>query len=216
MRKLLLLGLCLALAVVNIALGAEIKDSESATHGSDSSTYKIVDTYSFPGFKVIQFKLPVLSVYTYLLISDGEAFLVDPVRDISFYLETAKKESAKIKGVYLTHSHADFIAGHTEIKKALNVPIYQSHKSGAKYPIEAVDEKSSVKIGSATLKFMDTPGHTPDGQCCAVFSREDSETPKLLFTGDVLFVGSVGRPDLMEGTVSAAWLAAAMYDSWTQ
>lgn len=216
MRKLLLLGLLLALAVVNIAVAAEIKDAESATHESDSSTYKIVDTYSFPGFKLIQFSLPVLSVYTYLLISDGEAVLVDPVRDISFYLETAKKESVKIKGIYLSHSHADFIAGHTEAKKALKVPIYQSHKSGAKYSINAVDEKSSLKIGSATLKFMDTPGHTPDGQCCAVFSKEDPDIPKLLFTGDVLFVGSVGRPDLMGGVVSAAWLASAMYDSWTQ
>ena len=141
--------------------------------------------------------------------------LVDPVRDISFYLETAKKEGARIKGVYLTHSHADFVAGHTEIKKALNVPIYQSHKSGAKYPIEAMDENSIVKVGKATLRFMDTPGHTPDGQCCAVYAHDDPDTPKLLFTGDVLFVGSVGRPDLMEGTVPAAWLASAMYDSWT-
>jgi glyoxylase-like metal-dependent hydrolase (beta-lactamase superfamily II)/rhodanese-related sulfurtransferase len=165
---------------------------------------------------VIQFTLPVLSVYTYLLISDGEGLLVDPVRDISFYLETAKKEGVKIKGVYLTHSHADFIAGHTEVKKALNVPVYQSHKSGAKYSIKAVDENSSVKVGSATLKFMDTPGHTPDGQCCAVYTENEPDNPKLLFTGDVLFVGSVGRPDLMEGTVSAAWLASAMYDSWTK
>ena len=197
-----------------IAWGAGIKDSESATHGSDSSTHRIVDTYPFPGFKVIQFTLPVLSVYSYLLISDGEAVLVDPVRDISFYLETAKKEGVRIKGVYLTHSHADFVAGHTEIKKALDLPIYQSHKAGAKYPIEAMDENSSVKVGKATLKFMDTPGHTPDGQCCAVYAHDDPDTPKLLFTGDVLFVGSVGRPDLMEGTVPAAWLASAMYDSW--
>jgi glyoxylase-like metal-dependent hydrolase (beta-lactamase superfamily II) len=216
MKKLSLLALSLFLLITQIAFAADITDSESATHESDSSTYKIVDTYSFPGFKVIQFTLPVLSVYSYLLVSDGEALLVDPVRDISFYLETAQKEGAKIKGVYLTHSHTDFIAGHTEVKKALNVPIYQSHKSGAKYPIEAVDDKSSVKIGSVTLKFMDTPGHTPDGQCCAVFSQDDSKTPKLLFTGDVLFVGSVVRPDLMEGTISAAWLASALYDSWTQ
>jgi len=216
MKKLFLLALSLFPLITQIAFAADIKDSESVTHDSDSSTYRIVDTYSFPGFKVIQFTLPVLSVYSYLLVSDGEALLVDPVRDISFFLETAQKEGAKIKGVYLTHSHADFIAGHTEVKKASNVPIYQSHKSGAKYPIEAVDEKSSVKIGSVTLKFMDTPGHTPDGQCCAVFSQDDSKTPKLLFTGDVLFVGSVGRPDLMEGTISAAWLASAMYDSWTQ
>jgi hydroxyacylglutathione hydrolase len=215
MKRLFLLAICLALAIAQIALGAEIKDSESATHGSDSSAYRIVDTYVFPGFKVIQFTLPVLSVYSYLVISDGEALLVDPVRDISFYLETAKKEGGRIKGVYLSHSHADFVAGHTEITKALNVPIYQSHKSGAKYPIEAMDEKSVVKVGKATLKFMDTPGHTPDGQCCAVYSDDDPDKPKLLFTGDVLFVGSVGRPDLMGGTVPAAWLASAMYDSWT-
>ncbi len=215
MKKAFLVCLCLSVTIAQIVFGAEIKDSESATHGSDSSTHKIVDTYPFPGFKVIQFKLPVLSVYTYLLISDGEALLVDPVRDVFFYLETAKKEGAKIKGVYLTHSHADFVAGHTEIRKILHVPIYQSHKSGAKYPIEAVGEKSTVKLGKAILKFMDTPGHTPDGQCCVVYSHDDMDNPKLLFTGDVLFVGSVGRPDLMEGTVPAAWLASAMYDSWT-
>jgi glyoxylase-like metal-dependent hydrolase (beta-lactamase superfamily II)/rhodanese-related sulfurtransferase len=214
MKKALLIVLCLSLASVLTALGAEIKDSESATHGSDSASHRIVDSYTYPGFKVIQFKLPVLSVYSYLLISDGEALLVDPVRDVSFYLETAKKEGAKIKGVYLTHSHADFVAGHTEIKKILNVPIYQSHKSGVSYPIEATDEKLTFKVGNAVLKFMDTPGHTPDGQCCAVYSHDDPDKPKLLFTGDVLFVGSVGRPDLMEGTVSAAWLASAMYDSW--
>lgn len=216
MKKLFLLALGLFLVITQIAFAADIKDSESATHGSDSATHRIVDTYIFPGFKVIQFTLPALSVYTYLLVSEGEALLVDPVRDISFYLETAKKESAAIKGVYLTHSHADFVAGHTEIKKALNVPIFQSHKSGAKYPIEAMHEKSSIRVGKATLKFMDTPGHTPDGQCCAVYSQDDLKNPKLLFTGDVLFVGSVGRPDLMEGTISAAWLASAMYDSWTQ
>jgi glyoxylase-like metal-dependent hydrolase (beta-lactamase superfamily II)/rhodanese-related sulfurtransferase len=216
MKRYILLALSLYLAITPAAFGADIKDAESATHESDSSSHKIVAEYAFPGFKVIQFTLPVLSVYSYLLVSEGEAFLVDPVRDISFYLETAKAEGVKIKGCYLTHSHADFVAGHTEIRKALGVPIYQSHKSGAKYPFEAVDEKSAVKIGAAVLKFMDTPGHTPDGQCCAVYSRDDPNKPRLLFTGDVLFVGSVGRPDLMEGTISAAWLASAMYDSWTQ
>lgn len=216
MKRVVVIIFCLLVVVAPIASGAEIKDSESTTHGSDASIHRIVDTYTFPGFKVIQFTLPVLSVYTYLLISDGEGLLVDPVRDISFYLETAKKQGVKIKGVYLTHSHADFIAGHTEVKKALNVPVHQSHKSGAKYPIKAVDGNSSVKVGSATLKFMDTPGHTPDGQCCAVYSKNSPDRPKFLFTGDVLFVGSVGRPDLMEGTVSAAWLASAMYDSWTK
>ncbi|MCL5123498.1 MAG: rhodanese-like domain-containing protein [Deltaproteobacteria bacterium] len=194
--------------------GVKIQDSESALHGADSSKFNVVDTYSFPGFRVVQIALPVLSVFTYLVISEGEALLIDPVRDITFYLETAKKKGAKIVGVYLSHSHADFVAGHTEVKKALGVPIYQSHKSGAKYAFKATDEKFTLKLGKAVLKFMDTPGHTLDGQCCGVYSEDDLKNPKLLFTGDVLFVGSVGRPDLMDGTVSAAWLASAFYDTW--
>lgn len=193
---------------------AQIKDTESASHGSDSSSFSIVDTYDFPGFKIVQITLPVLSIYSYLLISDGEGLLVDPVRDISFYLETARKEGVKIVGVYLSHSHADFVAGHTEVKKALGVPIFQSHRSGAKYPFKSMNEASVLKMGKATLKFFDTPGHTPDGQCCAVYSDGDLNNPKALFTGDVLFVGSVGRPDLLDGSVPAAWLAGAFYDSW--
>lgn len=101
-----------------------------------------------------------------------------------------------------------------EVKNALNVPIYQSHKSGAKYPFELTDEKSTLRIGKATLKFLDTPGHTPDSQCAAAYSDDDQNNPKLLFTGDMLFVGSVGRPDLLEGKVPAAWLAETGYDSW--
>ncbi len=129
--------------------------------------------------------LPVLSIYSYMLISDGQALIIDPVRDISFYLDTAKKEGVAIKGVYLTHSHADFVAGHTEMVKSTGVPIYQSHKSGVTYPFKALDENTTLQIGQATLKFMDTPGHTPDGMCCAVYSKDQPDSPKLLFTGDV-------------------------------
>ena len=142
MKRLLLLSLCLVLAIVQIAVGAEVKDAESATHGSDSSNYRIVDTYSFPGFKVIQFTLPVLSVYSYLLVSDGEALLVDPVRDISFYLETAKKEGARIKGLYLTHSHADFVAGHTEIKEGPES--YQFTR--ATNPVQSIPSRQWMRI----------------------------------------------------------------------
>lgn len=198
------------------SMAATIKDSETASHNTDAGRHGIVGTYSFPGFKVIQFDLPVLSIYSYMLISGGEAIVVDPVRDAQIYLETARKNNVSIKGVYLSHSHADFVAGHMELKKQINAPIYQSHRSGVNYPFIAVDETSDVKIGSAHLKFMDTPGHTPDGMCLAVYASKTAPRPELLFTGDVLFVGSVGRPDLMGKAVSAAWLAAAMYDSWTQ
>jgi hydroxyacylglutathione hydrolase len=215
MKRLFVFSLiALSLVWTQHAACTRVEASNSPSFEFKGASHRIVNTYTFPGFRMIQFTLPALSVYSYMLISEGEALMVDPVRDISFYLETAKKEGVNIKGVYLSHSHADFVAGHTEMAKALKCPIYQSHKSGVQYPIKAVDETSIVRLGKATLKFIDTPGHTPDGMCCAVYSEDQPSQPKLLFTGDVLFVGSVGRPDLMGGTVSAAWLAAAMYHSW--
>jgi hydroxyacylglutathione hydrolase len=196
------------------AWGAAIQDSESAAHGVDASRYYVVDTYLFPGFKLIQMELPVLSIYSYLLISDGKALVVDPCRDISFILDVARKEGAKIIGVYLSHSHADFVAGHMELVNAVNCPIYQSHNSGALYPFKPVKEETEIRVGKALVKFLETPGHTPDGMCALVYGPENANVPELMLTGDVLFVGSVGRPDLMGGAVSAAWLAAAFFDSW--
>lgn len=181
------------------AWGAAIQDSESATHAVDASRYYVVDTYQFPGFKLIQMELPVLSIYSYLLISDGKALVVDPCRDISFILDVARKEGAKIMGVYLTHSHADFVAGHMELVNAVKCPIYQSHKSGAEYPFKPVKEGTEIRVGKALVKFLETPGHTPDGICALVYGPDNANVPELMLTGDVLFVGSVGRPDLMGG-----------------
>ena len=197
------------------AWAAQIKDSESATHGVDASKYYIVETYEFVGFKLIQLELPVLSIYSYMLISDGQALVVDPCRDIFVFLDIAKKEGVKITGVYLSHSHADFVAGHTELVNAVKCPIYQSHISGAKYPFKPLKEGSTIRVGKALVKFIETPGHTPDGMCGLVYGPDSPDVPDLVFTGDVLFVGSVGRPDLMGGTTSAAWLASAFFDSWT-
>ncbi len=197
-------------------MAAEIKDSESATHGVDASKYYIVDTYRFPGFQLIQLELPVLSIYSYMLVSEGKALVVDPSRDISIFLDIAKKEGFKIIGVYLTHSHADFVAGHMELVNAVKCPIYQSHISGVKYPFEPLKEGSEIRVGKAVVKFIETPGHTPDGMCGLVYGPDNPKVPELVFTGDVLFVGSVGRPDLMGGTASAAWLASAFFDSWTE
>ena len=194
----ILLGVLL-LAGTSTAAG--IKDSESASHSVDASSHRIVDTYVFPGFKVVQFELPVLSIYSYMLISGDKALMVDPVRDVFTYLDVAKKENARIIGVYLSHSHADFIAGHMEMVRATDCPVYQNEKSGAKYKIEPLKDGSELAVEEATLRFIQTPGHTPDGMCALVYSKSAPETPQLMFTGDVLFVGSVGRPDLLEGTI---------------
>jgi rhodanese-related sulfurtransferase/glyoxylase-like metal-dependent hydrolase (beta-lactamase superfamily II) len=196
------------------AHAAGIKDSESASHDTDAASYNIVNTYSFSNFRIIQLTLPVLSTYSYLLISGSEALAIDPGRDIAMILETAKKESVTIRGVYLTHSHADFIAGHMEMANMLKCPIYQSKKSGAQYSIQPLSDGDRIPLGAASLKFIDTPGHTPDGMCALVFGKNSPDVPEAMFTGDVLFVGSMGRPDLLEGSISAAWLASAAFDSW--
>ncbi|MFZ3044933.1 MAG: MBL fold metallo-hydrolase, partial [Desulfatirhabdiaceae bacterium] len=188
---------------------AMIADQESASHDTDAASYRIVNTYSFSNFRIVQLTLPVLSTYSYLLISDGEAMVVDPGRDISAILDTAKKEHAAIKGVYLTHSHADFIAGHLEMVNVLNCPVYQSQKSGAAYRINPLSDGDRITVGGASVNFIETPGHTPDGMCALISGKNSFDAPEAMFTGDVLFVGSMGRPDLLEGNTSAAWLASA-------
>jgi hypothetical protein len=110
-RLSVILLIILSLIGANFALAEKAQDASQESSAYSGSAHRIVDTYTLPGVKVIQSTLPVLSVYSYMLISDGDALVVDPVRDISFYLETAKKEGATIKGVYLSHSHADFVAG---------------------------------------------------------------------------------------------------------
>ena len=181
---------------------AQIKDAESATHGYDAAKYQITDTYTFPGFELIQVNLPVLSHYSYLVVSDAKTLIVDPGRDIEFYLDLIKKRSLSVVGIFLTHSHADFVAGHMEMVKAVNCPIYQSAKSNAKYKIEPAVEGSTIDVGRAKVRFIDTPGHVIDGTSAEVYGT-NKNTPELILTGDYLFVGGVGRPDLVESTTSS-------------
>ena len=115
--------LCNSFAILGILMGTSgilhaqtvttattMKDAEASKHGSDAAQYSIVDTYQFPGFAVVQIDLGVLSQYSYMVFSDKECLVVDPGRDVDVYVDKASKESATIKGVYLTHSHADFVA----------------------------------------------------------------------------------------------------------
>ncbi|MFH2059428.1 MAG: rhodanese-like domain-containing protein [Pseudomonadota bacterium] len=192
-----------------------LKDTESASHSDAASTYDIVDTYTYPGFRIIQFNLAVLSHYSYLLISGDQAIVVDPGRDISTYLKVAQKEKAIIKGVLLTHSHADFVAGHTELAKKANCPVFISAKADAGYPHTSLKDGSTILIGKAELQILETPGHTLDCTTAIVYSIVDGgKKQQAAFTGDTLFVGSIGRPDLMGGTISAAALASMSFDTW--
>jgi len=193
----------------------DVKDAEATTHGDEAASYQAIDTYEFPGFKIIQFDLAVLSHYSYMLVTGGECLVVDPGRDIFTYLETAKDQGVKITGVWLTHSHADFVAGHIEFAKQLGVPLRISEKAEAGYEHVALKDNDTLEIGGAVLKFLETPGHTPDSMCAVVAAKQTPDKPLALLTGDTLFIGSVGRPDLLGENMSASTLASMMFDSWT-
>ncbi len=192
-----------------------IKDTESATHGADSASYSVAGTYTYPGFKLIQFTLPVLSHYSYMLVSAGECLVVDPGRDIDVYLKTAAAERVQIIGVWLSHSHADFVAGHAEFARR-GVPIWVSAKAGAKYEHRPLKDGDSIAVGAAVVSILETPGHTPDGTCALVAEKAKASEPHALLSGDTLFVGSVGRPDLMGEGMAASALASSMFNTWTR
>ena len=195
-------------------VAGEIKDAEAATHGDEAASYQVVDTYEFPGFKIIQFDLAVLSHYSYMLVTGGECLVVDPGRDVFTYVEAAKREGVKVTGVWLTHSHADFVAGHIEFAKKFGVPLRISEKAGAGYQHVALKDGDTLAVGDAVLRFLETPGHTPDSMCGVVASKQAPDKPLAMLTGDTLFIGSVGRPDLLGENMSAATLASMMFDTW--
>ena len=143
----------------------KIKDSESATHSSAAASYQVVDTYKFPGFKLIQLDLAVLSQFSYMVISEGKALVIDPNRDVDAYVQKAKQEEVSIIGVFLTHNNADFVAGHMELAKLTGCPIYISRKAGAGFAYKSLKEGSIIEVGRTILKCIDTPGHTRDHLC---------------------------------------------------
>ncbi|MBU1043023.1 MAG: MBL fold metallo-hydrolase [Candidatus Omnitrophica bacterium] len=217
-KRILLFSLALIILSLNTSLcySAKLKDTESASHADTAAIYDIVDTYQYPGFKIIQFNLAVLSHYSYMLISGNQAIVVDPGRDVFKYIDVAKQENVEIKGILLSHSHADFVAGHNELAKRTKAPIYISEKANAGYAHTPTRDGSIISLGNVTIKVLETPGHTLDCTTSLVYSSDDKNIPKVAFSGDTLFVGSIGRPDLMGGTISAAELASMSFDTWTK
>ena len=198
-------------------LAAEIKgDAEAASHGDEAANLQVQEKETLPDFIFRQYDLAVLSHYSYLIGSGGEAMIVDPARDVDRYLKDAKELDLKITRVYLTHSHADFIAGHTELMQATGAEIIVNKKIGAKYKHTEVDEGSEILFGNVRAVVRTTPGHTPDGSVLYVHHPAKAEDPKMVLTGDTLFIGSVGRPDLMEGSYTSAQLATMLFHTWNE
>ena len=161
-----------------------------------------------------QFYLGCLAHASYLIGSDGEAAVVDPQRDVDEYLAEASAHGLQIKYVIETHLHADFVSGHQEIAARTGAQIVFGEKAGVEFAHRSVREGDEIRIGKVVLKFLETPGHTPEGICILVTDTESSDEPQRLLTGDTLFIGDVGRPDLAGGKgYTPQMMAEMMYDS---
>jgi hydroxyacylglutathione hydrolase len=143
-----------------------------------------------------QFYLGCLAHASYLIGSDGEAAVVDPQRDVGQYVSEAEAEGLKIKYVVETHLHADFVSGHRELAARTGAEIVFGEKAGASFPHRAVRDGEELRVGRVTLRVIETPGHTPESISVLVIDTEVSPEPQKVLTGDTLFVGDVGRPDL--------------------
>jgi len=165
--------------------------------------------------EIRQFNDKNLSHFSYAILSKGEVALIDPARNPEPYYDFARSHNARITTVIETHPHADFVSSHLEIHQTTGATIYSSKLLGAEYPHQTFDEDDAIVLGSITLKAMNTPGHSPDS--ISVVAIDENGKQKAVFTGDTLFIGDCGRPDLREkaGTITAARedLAKQMYYS---
>ncbi len=140
-----------------------------------------------------------LSHISYMLIAGDEAFVIDPKRDIQDYLDEAYKRNIQITGVLLTHPHADFVAGHLELERATGAKIYAHKESPFSFDFIPIDNGFTINLNHVQIKVIETPGHTPFDISFLVKDLSRGDDPICIFTGDTLFVGDVGRPDLFPG-----------------
>lgn len=152
-----------------------------------------------------------LSQASYYLESENEAAIIDPLRDINQYLEIAYRRGSRIKYILETHFHADFVSGHLDLAKATGAKIVFGPTANPSYPAHIASHKELLKIGNVFIRILHTPGHTLESCCYLLYTAKD--IPYALFTGDTLFVGDVGRPDLMSGNLAKEELARMLYDS---
>lgn len=163
-----------------------------------------------------QYQLECLSLSSYLVGDEtsGRAVVVDPQRDISGYLATAEEEGLTIEKVILTHFHADYVSGHLELAKATGAEICFGATAKAEFPIRNLNDGELIDLGDVMLKAWMTPGHTPESLSLLVYEHAVDESPFAVLTGDTLFVGDVGRPDLLSAIgFSADELGRQLYAS---
>ncbi len=152
-----------------------------------------------------------LAEAAYWVESEGEAVVIDPIRETAPYIAKAKERGVTIKYIFETHFHADFVSGHIDLSKATGAEIVFGPGAETKYHVINAKDNEEFKVGKITFRVMHTPGHTPESTCYLLIDENGKEN--AVFTGDTLFVGDVGRPDLLDGKMSKEELAGMMFDS---
>ncbi len=161
-----------------------------------------------------QFYLGCLAHASYMIGSEGAAAVVDPQRDVEQYIAESAAHGLKIKYVIETHLHADFVGGHCELAARTGAEIVFSRHADAAFAHRALKDGEEIKFGRITLRFLETPGHTPESMSVLVIDHDVSDEPQKVLTGDTLFIGDVGRPDLSGGRgFNATDMAATLYES---
>lgn len=162
--------------------------------------------------QVERFFLGCLAHASYMIASEGVAAVIDPQRDVDLYLEAAAGKGWKIDYIIETHLHADFVSGHRELAERTGARIYLGVGSGAEFPHTGVKDGDEIQFGQCSLRFLHTPGHTLESICILMKDRGAPDRPAAVFTGDALFIGDVGRPDLSPAHTPQQ-LAAMLYRS---
>lgn len=152
-----------------------------------------------------------LSEAAYYIESDSEAAIIDPLRDIQSYIDLAESRKSKIVFVFETHIHADFVSGHIDLSKKTKAPIIFGPDANISYEAYHAKDGEKLRIGKVEIEVIHTPGHTLESTCYLL--RDEYGKPNTLFSGDTLFVGDVGRPDLLDGIATKEQLSGLMYDS---
>ena len=154
-----------------------------------------------------------LSEAAYYIESNGEAAIIDPLRDIDPYLELVNERKAQIKYIFETHFHADFVSGHLDLSKVTNAPIIYGPQTETKLPVHIAKDGEKFQLGELSIEVLHTPGHTLESTCYLL--KDENGKDHCIFTGDTLFVGDVGRPDLAQKgkEITMDDLAGMMYES---
>ncbi|MGL5891429.1 MAG: MBL fold metallo-hydrolase, partial [Bacteroidia bacterium] len=152
-----------------------------------------------------------LAEAAYWIESNGEAAVIDPIRETEPYLKKAAERGVKIKYVFETHFHADFVSGHIDLAKATDATIVFGPLAETGYAVHNAADGEEFNIGKLRLRVLHTPGHTPESSSFLLFDENGKE--HAVFTGDTLFVGDVGRPDLLDGKMTKEELASMLFDS---